>query len=270
MSSATPYELSDGQRVKRRFTFSRAVFALMLREMATRYGRSPGGYVWALLEPLGSIIVLAVAFSVLLRSPSLGTSFIVFYATGFLPFNIFLSVSNMMANAITFSKPLLFYPAVTWADAVIARFLLNTLTGILIMIVLMISIIYATGVTLVLDLIPILIGVCLVLLIAAGVGMLNAVLFGLFPVWRQIWGITTRPLMLVSGVIFIYEDLPKAAQDIIWYNPLIHITGLVRTGFYATYSATYVSISYVAICAIVPLFLGTLLMTRFHRDILNS
>ena len=37
---------ADGMRA-RRFRSARAVVALMLREMATTYGRSPGGYVWA-------------------------------------------------------------------------------------------------------------------------------------------------------------------------------------------------------------------------------
>ena len=36
----------------RRFASFRAIGALILREMATSYGRSPGGYIWAILEPV--------------------------------------------------------------------------------------------------------------------------------------------------------------------------------------------------------------------------
>ncbi|MDJ0823602.1 MAG: sugar ABC transporter permease, partial [Paracoccaceae bacterium] len=36
---------------RRRFATARAVMALMLREMSTSFGRSPGGYLWAILEP---------------------------------------------------------------------------------------------------------------------------------------------------------------------------------------------------------------------------
>src|SRR5690554_1518437 len=99
------------------FRTGRTVFALMLREMSTRYGRSLGGYIWAILEPLGGVFVLALAFSMLLRTPSLGNSFILFYATGFVPFTLYQNISNTVARALIFSKTLMQYPAVTWADA---------------------------------------------------------------------------------------------------------------------------------------------------------
>lgn len=50
----------------------RVIAALMLREMSTRYGRTPGGYVWAVAEPLGLIIVLGLAFELIAQAPSLG------------------------------------------------------------------------------------------------------------------------------------------------------------------------------------------------------
>ena len=175
-----------------------------------------------------------------------------------------------MANSILFSRPLLFYPAVTWVDAVLARFVLNALTGVLVMIVLLTIIIIATGTQLVLNLTPVLIAIALALLLGAGIGMLNAALMGLFPAWIQIWAIMTRPLFLMSGIFYIYEDLPQMARAILWYNPLIHITGLTHTGFYPTYAASYVNITYVVVFALIPLFLGTVLMGRYHREILNE
>ena len=72
----------------------RVIFALVVREMGTKFGRSAGGYLWAVAEPLGGIVLLAIAFSLALRAPPLGTSFILFYATGTVPFGMF----NTMAR----------------------------------------------------------------------------------------------------------------------------------------------------------------------------
>ena len=47
----------------------RTVLALMLREMATTYGRSAGGYLWAILDPVLGIALLSVLFSLALRHP---------------------------------------------------------------------------------------------------------------------------------------------------------------------------------------------------------
>jgi len=241
----------------------------MLREMSTRYGRTPGGYIWGVVEPLAAIMFLALGFSLLLRSPSLGTNFILFYATGYVVFNLYQVVSSATSKSIEYSKPLLKFPAVNWLDALVARFLLNSLTGIMISFLLFTIILNIVENRTVLDLGPIIEAFCLSMFLGLGIGSLNCTLIGLFPVWGMIWGIINRPLFLASGVIYIYEDLPRLAQDILWYNPLIHITGLTRTGFYTTYSPTYIDTLYVFFVSITLLFFGLLLTRRYNRVILN-
>ena len=73
----------------------RVLFALMVREMATKFGRSWGGYIWAIAEPLGGIMLLTVAFSFAFRKPPLGTNFALFYATGIIPFYLFSNVTRL-------------------------------------------------------------------------------------------------------------------------------------------------------------------------------
>jgi capsular polysaccharide transport system permease protein len=261
---------APGSGVARRFASFRAVSALILREMATRYGKSPGGYIWAILEPLGSIVLLGLGFSLLLRTPPLGNSFILFYATGFLPFTLYMNISAMVGRSLNFSRPLLQYPAVTWVDALIARFLLNALTGLLVTFMLLAALLTVTESRVLIDVSPILVALLMAMLVGAGVGTLNCVLFGLYPVWEQVWGIVTRPLFLASGVIFLYDDLPPAVQEILWYNPLMHVTGLMRQGFYPTYRPDYIDLTFVIGCGLITLFLGVVLMGRYHREILSN
>lgn len=263
-----PPPQQPGAGLTRKFRFGRTVLALMLREMSTRYGRSPGGYVWAILEPLGGVLILALAFSLLLKTPPLGNNFILFYATGFVPFIIYQNISNTVARALTFSKPLLQYPAVTWVDAIVARFALNTLTSILVGYIVLFLILMASEHRAMLDVLPILRAGGLALLVGFAVGMLNCVLSGLIDTWDMIWSIATRPLFIASGVLFLYEGMPTGVQDILWYNPLFHVLGLARTGFYPTYEAAYVSELYVICFSLILLFLGTVLLRRYHREIL--
>jgi len=261
--------LPPAEAGSRRFASTRTVIALVLREMSTRYGRTPGGYLWGIVEPLAAILILSVAFSLVMRTPSLGTSFLLFYATGYLPFNLYQTLSNTISRAIGFSKPLLKYPAVTWVDAVIARFLLNSLTSILITALLLTGILLIIDSRTVLDFPPIVTAMGLAMILGLGIGVLNCALSGLFPIWDMVWSIITRPLFLASGVIFIYEDLPPLAREILWYNPLIHVTALMRTGFYSTYAAAHVSEIYVLSVALICLVMGLILLGRYHRDILN-
>lgn len=251
------------------FPTIRNVLALMLREMSTRYGRTPGGYIWAVLEPFAAILFLSLGFSLLLRSPSLGTSFLLFYATGYLPLNLYFALSGPVSKSLQFSKPLLRFPAVSWIDAILARFVLNSLTGVLVAILLLTVILNIVETRTVLDLNPVVEAFALAMLLGLGIGTLNCTLIGLFPVWDVVWSVVTRPLFLASGVIYIYEDLPTFAQNILWYNPLIHVTGLARTGFYPTYSPTYIDHAYVIFFSLILCALGLLLTKRYHREILN-
>lgn len=246
----------------------RSISALLLREMGTRYGRSPGGYIWALVQPLGIIILLAFAFSLLARTPALGTSFVLFKATGFLLLQAFNNISSTVGGSLSYSRSLLLYPRVTWMDAVIARFLLNAL------VIWVVSFLILTGVVILEDLNVILnwgqifLSGALATFLGLGFGCLNAFMFVRFPIWANVWAILTAPLFLISGVVFLYENMPPFAQAILWYNPLLHVTGMMRNGFYSVYNPTYISVPYVLTCALIPMVAGLLLLRQFYRDLL--
>ena len=247
----------------------RTMTALILREMATRYGRNPGGYVWALLEPLGVIVILSFGFALMLRAPPLGNAFLLFYATGYLPFVMFQKTARMVMNALNFSRALLRYPAVTWIDTVFARAVLNILTDLLVAYILLGAILIVLETAVTLDFVPIIVGFAMMALLGTGVGLLNCAVQGLFPVWGTIWGVVTRPLMLASAVLWIWRDLPPMAQDILWWNPLIHAVALVRSGFYATFDPYHVSSLYVLGFGMGTMALGLLLLRRHHLEILS-
>lgn len=117
------------------FATPRAVLALILREITTTYGRSPGGYVWAILEPAAGITLLTLVFSIGFRAPPLGTSFALFYAAGILPLLMYTDISAKLAQTVQFSRALLAYPRVTFLDALMARFILNMLTQMVVHII---------------------------------------------------------------------------------------------------------------------------------------
>ena len=251
-----------------RYRGARAIAALILREMSTTYGRSPGGYVWAILQPVAMIVVLTLAFSFMLRSPSLGTSFLLFYASGFLILRLYSEVSASVGAALSFNQALLAYPSVTFVDTLVARCILSVLTQIMVSAIVLTSILIYEDLRVILDFGFIVEAYFFTILLAVGVGTFNAYMAFSFPVYKTIWGILSRPLFLISCVFYIYEDLPVVAQNILWYNPLVHLTGLMRMGFYASYQPAYISLVYVSLFGAIPMFFGVLLLRRFSKDAL--
>jgi capsular polysaccharide transport system permease protein len=69
---------------------------------------------------VAAVLVLTAALSMVVHAPSLGTSFVVFYASGYLPFLFYATLQGHVQQALTYSRPLLVYPSVSWIDAVAA------------------------------------------------------------------------------------------------------------------------------------------------------
>lgn len=259
MDSLTPLQPRTDHPRFQRF---RVVAALVIREMNTAFGRSAGGYLWAIAQPLGGILLLSLAFRLALRTPPIGTSFMLFYSTGVIPFQMFNTMSNKVSGAIASNRGLLSYPVVSPLDAVMARFVLNFLTNFVMAVVLFSVVIIFGGLYVVIDLAAAAEAFVLISLLGLGIGTLNCVLFGFFPTWKNIWSVLTRPLFIMSGVIFLYESVPPAFQHVMWYNPIMQTIGQMRSGFFGTYHADYVSAPYILAIALTTFVIGAYLMRR--------
>lgn len=252
------------------FRTPRVILALMLREMSTTYGRSAAGYLWAIAEPAAGIVLLTAAFSFFLRTPPIGNDFALFYASGIIPFMMYFTVSGKVSQSIQFSRQLLFYPRLTFLDAVIARFLLNALTQLMIAYLILATILLTLDTRAVLDLEAIALALIMALSLAFGIGTLNCLLFAFFPSWQSIWAVFNRPMFLISGVLFLYDQMPDNLRAFLWYNPLIHVVGQMRKGFYPTYAGDYVWPGYVFLWATIPAVFGVFFLRRYHKKILNE
>jgi capsular polysaccharide transport system permease protein len=253
-----------------RFRSLRTITALILREMESTYGRSPGGYVWAVLQPVGMIVLLSLAFSLLVHKPALGTSFMFFYATGYLPFDMYASLASKITSALIYSRPLLAYPRVTWVDTIIARLILNTLTLITVFAVVISGIMLLNDTHARFDIFSVMVGLGMAVTLGLGVGLMNCLLTGLFPVWTIIWGILSRPLFLASGVLFLLEGMPRHVQNVLWWNPLVHVTALVRKGFYPTYDGSFISVTYGYGFGLILIAVGLIFLRAHYKTVLQQ
>lgn len=242
----------------------------MLREMSTTHGRVPGGYLWAVAEPLAGIALLSVIFAIAFQAPALGTSFPLFYATGLLPFLAFTDITGKLAQALNFSRPLFAYPAVGAFDALLARFLLAVLTQLAVASLLLGGILFLSETRAIPDLAVLAQAAGLLAVLSLGVGMMNCLLIGLMPLWQRIWSIAMRPMFLISGVFFTYHAVPLPWREILWWNPLVHVVGLVRRGFYPGYDAAYASPTYLLALGLGVALLAGIGLMRWHRDILSD
>ncbi|MHA7874975.1 ABC transporter permease [Roseivivax sp.] len=248
----------------------RAIGALTLREVATRYGRNPGGFAWAVLEPAAGIAFLCLVFQAGFRAPPLGTSFALFYATGILPFFAFLMTSTAVAQALNRARPLMAYPRISVIDVLLSAGGLAALVQLAVGALILAGILawdpaaarIAPG--------PMALAYLMALSLGFGIGTLLALPLTFHPLWQVIWSVLTRPLIIVSGVIILQERLPDPWRGWLEWNPLVHVTGAARRAAYPGYAAEYLDPVYVFALAGGTGAFGLLMLIGFHRAALEA
>jgi capsular polysaccharide transport system permease protein len=214
--------------------------------------------------------MLNIVFSFALRRPALGTNFALFYATGVIPFFFFTGVSHSVSAAIASNRGLLRYPVVSPLDAILGKFIIEFITMLIVGVLLTTGIVFFYKLPVTLDPLSAFAGFTLAGLLGLGIGSINCVLFGLFPTWRHVWAVVTRPLFVVSGVFFIAESMPFEWRPVLLYNPIVHAIALVRKGFYGSYDPYYVSYPYVLGCALGLFTVGAYLLRRHTARLLDD
>lgn len=237
-------------------TQTRVIGALVLRETRTTFGNSQLGYFWAIASPALGIAVLVGIFSMIGRVPPYGSSLALFFATGFLQFELYKKLSSSLMGVFDSTKGLLAYPLVTETDVVFARAALIIATYIFIMVIFFGTLI-ATG----LAEFPrhgdqVLMSIGATALLGTGAGMTNAVILRLWPTWKQIEGILSRPLFFISGIFYVPSHFPPSIKDILWWNPVLHCVEWIREGYYPHYQSTLLSKPYLFTVALILVLFG--------------
>jgi capsular polysaccharide transport system permease protein len=236
---------------------AQVVYALVLRETRTRFGKNRLGYLWAVIEPLLVIGTFAWLMSEGLRhSTPPGMTVLSFLATGFIPYHFFNDINARLSGATRSNRPLLYYPRVLPIDLLWARFLLEFSTQFAVfLIILGGDALYYERLTL--DSVPLLLtGLFCAAGLGAGVGVLISALGTMYPVVDRIEGALFRPMMFISGIWFTANELPVDIRELLMWNPVLHCTELVRDGWFTSYQARYANAWYPLAWALALLGVG--------------
>nr|WP_256436345.1 ABC transporter permease [Agrobacterium sp. OT33] len=240
----------------------RVVGALLIREMSTRFGSKPGGYVWAVIDPAGHIAFMSLIFMAITHTPALGKSFALFFATGYLAFQFYAAMAGFLNGAIKANRTLLSYPNVAPIDTIVARYILQAGTTSVVSFCVLGVILLTVDQPVYLNWPAIIEAAFAATVLGLGIGIFNNVATLRFPLYEQVFNIINRPMFLISGVFFLPDALPAPIRDIVLLNPLVHVVMLFRKGFYPEYRADMMNMTYLYSFALTILFMGLLLFTR--------
>ncbi|MGU3479884.1 ABC transporter permease [Methylobacterium sp. D48H] len=242
-------------------SYLHVLHALMLRDMRTRFGASLWGYGVVVLWPCVHVFMLIAIYTFQKLAAPLGDNRALFFATGAVPVLVFQYISREVMKAVIMNRPLTYYPQVKLFDVILARILVEIVTGFLALLVVC-SVLIAIGTN------PIpaepftaMGGYLAAIVLGVGIGTINVAIIGFFPGWLLGYALFSIILYVSSGVMFLPSYMPDKIYYWMKFNPAMQLAEWIRSAYYP-YAGIQVDRLYVVMFGLTCASIGLLLIKQ--------
>ncbi|HEX5720827.1 MAG TPA: ABC transporter permease [Thermoanaerobaculia bacterium] len=226
------------------------VRALVARELKVRYRRSAIGFLWTMLQPLLTMLVLQLVFSQIFAIRLTYGNYPIFALAGILFWNFFSqsivsSMNSLRGNAQLLQKlpvPKAVFPLATVISGVV---------NLVFALVPLLAILLITGHPIRPALLFLPISIFLVALFTLGAGLLLSPMAVFFSDVVELIGVMLMLLMYLTPVIYPIEIVPEHIRWVVRYNPIRSILEVFRDPIY---QGEVPPLSHLAVCAAIAVF----------------
>ena len=205
------------------------VVQIVRRDILTRYKRSILGVAWTMLNPLGTMIVLTIAFS---RAFGSTEAYSAFLLSGLISWTFFSQTTNAAISHLVWGEGLLkriYVPRTVFAVSAIGTGLVNLVLSIIPLFIVML----VTGVplrwTIVLMPVPIL----FLALFSLGIGLTISAIAVFYTDVAEMYQIVLTAWLYLTPIIYPESILPEAYRKwILLLNPMYHLVRIFRAPIY--------------------------------------
>ena len=253
---------SAGLRIQRR-----VISALMIRELATRFGRENIGFLWVVAEPLLFASLVGVIWRLTKGAEEHGVGIISFVASGYIPLVLFRSAVSRSVGLFSANGSLMYHRQIKIADFVLVRFLLEMISHMAAYIIIGL-VLFAFGEFPVPADIGLFLGgwgiyafftlsLCFVL---APLSEMSSVLEKLVPV-------TVYLMIPFSGTFTMLSWLTPSIQEAMVWSPPAMAMEMMRGGLYGDDVVVFYSVGIPLAMSTVLLLLGLAMCRRVRRTL---
>ncbi|TXN60961.1 ABC transporter permease [Methylobacterium sp. WL6] len=213
-------------------SYLHVLHALLLRDMRSRFGGSYFGYAVVVLWPVLHVFMLVLIFVLRGVPAPIGDNRSLFFASGAVPVLAFQYISREVMKAVMANKPLTYYPQVKLFDVILARILVEIVTGFLGLLTIFAVLIVAGIDPVPQDPFTAMCGYVTAIILGIGIGTINVSIVAFFPAWIIGFILFTIIIYTTSGVMFLPNLLPEQVYYYLKFNPAVQVIEWVRLGYY--------------------------------------
>ncbi len=235
------------------------VVQIVRRDILTRYKRSVLGVAWTMLNPLGTMLVLTIAFS-----KAFGTTvgYASYVLSGLIAWTFFAQTTNAAISHLVWGGGLLkriYVPRTVFAVSAIGTGLVNVFLSLIPLLLVML----ATGVAIRWSVLLIPIPILFLALFSLGVGLLISTIAVYYTDVAEMYQIVLTAWMYLSPIIYPESILPEAYR--IWIarlNPMYHLVRLFRAPLYEGNIPQLSDVLLTGLVSVVTLLVGWIIFAK--------
>jgi len=227
---------------------SRIVYALIMREIITRYGRHNIGFAWLFAEPMLFTVGVTALWSIVHTGDTSHTiNIIAFAVTSYSTVLIWRNTIGRCTLAVEPNLSLLFHRNVRVLDLFIARIILE-IVGITLSVITLMTVFVGTGmIPPPADILTMVGGWLLLAWYSAAMGLLVGGLCEYSEIIERFWHPIAYFQLPVSGAFAMASWLPPKIREIVLWFPAANCAEIFRAGYFGSSIKSYYSVGYVAV-----------------------
>lgn len=246
----------------------RVIYALLLREILTRYGRHNIGFLWLFVEPMLFTLGVAALWSASKASHGALLPIIPFAVTGYSSVLLWRNMPARCSGAIGPNLALMYHRNVKVIDIFAARLLLEIIGTSISFIVLVLFFTSIGWMAAPENIMKIMLGWFMLAWFGIALGLLIGALSERSEIIEKLWHPASYLLFPLSGAVFMVDWLPPEAQKVVLFLPMVHGVEILREGYFGSAIHAHYDIAYMATACLVMTFFALLQVRIVGREVI--
>ena len=222
----------------------RVIYALLMREILTRYGRHNIGFLWLFAEPMLFTTGVTILWTVTQSTHGSSLPIVAFALTGYSSVLLWRNMPARCIGAIEPNLALMYHRNVKTIDIFIARLLLEAGGATISFVTLSLFYIYIGWLEPPEDVLTVVGGWLLLAWFGASLAMLLGAISEKSELIDRFWHPTSYIMFPLSGAAFMVDALPTAAQKFMLYVPMVNGVEIVRQGYFGDHVHSHYDVPY--------------------------
>ena len=244
----------------------RVVWALILREILTRYGRHNIGFLWLFVEPMLFTLGITALWTIAGLHHGSDLPITAFALTGYSTVLLWRNMPNRCVGAILPNSALFYHRNVRIIDVFFSRIALEAIGATISFVALAALFIFLGWMNPPEDALKVLQAWLLTAWFGAAFAMLLGAWSEKTEIVEKLWHPTAYLLFPLSGAAYLVDALPKDFQDAVLWLPMVHGTEMVRDGYFGSKIVAHYDVMYLVTCNMILTVFALALERIVSRD----